>query len=1148
MGVARPTVGKRAAAACIVAAVCCAAVVVLTSEQGGLTEAVLSAPDSSEWADFEASTRPDELAADSGVPSAPAELLEEAPPLEESPEDFVEPPKLHLQIGSPSEQAPEESELQEQAALQAGLHVEEVEAQDAASRGPSPKEIQAELKAWLDGEESSDDAELLEEKQTGAVPAGGMIKAIVSLKAYSMAAKDKLSSAAMADFKGDLRSGLIDFIMGFGEDSGKELITEYARVIGDLKAAHPENPGIGGYLVDAINANILEGNSIVKIIENEGQEHLKNYHILDHEKLGLMEMPGYLMKLAVSNDVFQANQMKLHVGNGGDAIKMYEKSSKTSIYNSFLAKLSARYQSQQISEMNYAEVGGKYAIERALEDGFKANVTARLLPGPLPSAGQKGAEKIRGMRAFKMPTLEQMAQEAMEEAKKYLAVVAKQNLDARAVAEAIMAELEGVTIRITTSHRHFAESHQSPSVRIVGTKGEVKGTIDALPLNGEKLTQRFDSKNGPIGVAQFAVLESDAKAANPWLCTKFEVQVGHGNAWVTMAPNGKTSLTDGWWLDGTNSTKGPFFGLMRQDKVMLMPTEQQLAYTKLTTGHAPFCPSLPDQEVPREVGGAACFAGDKDQLQEACGKVTRCQGFTYTTGKSKGGKGCLKYRCHSKDTDNDVGAHAEQGVDYYTRQSIQYAAESPTAHCPTECGLNATTFYGRVVCKTITTGDEVSLEQCAFHQPALVKPERPSLSCGATPVCVEYKKSKPKLNKLAPTCTGKVSLFQHGDFSGWKADYKKGSYPFAQFIAAGAKNDDMSSIKVPVGCQATVYQHGDRSGWAATYPAGSYNFNAFLAKGAKNDDASAVDVIDAPLSLRHKPTAMSSTGYGGESSRAVDGNTDGTYGHNSCTHTGKSGDEWWRVDLEYEYEITNVQIFNRVDCCSDRLNGVTVAVSEDDNKAHRKVCAVQGQPPPPAPPPSPAPPPAFQCSGWPTKVGTPQAKCENGNSLKNGFEYKYNAGRSGSKPGACGIGGCWCCKRKVTTPVGSVFLEESAKRIGLPTKRAPAAGVSALAMVQDTQFSMAPTVNNMACNRRGRYLWISQPSKHHLTLCEVKVEAKPALGACSSSCGMAAQTFPGRVWCEETASGKVVPDGKCAYWNMTKPEEPFLYCEATPSC
>merc|ERR1719399_2080996 len=79
---------------------------------------------------------------------------------------------------------------------------------------------------------------------------------------------------------------------------------------------------------------------------------------------------------------------------------------------------------------------------------------------------------------------------------------------------------------------------------------------------------------------------------------------------------------------------------------------------------------------------------------------------------------------------------------------------------------------------------------------------------------------------------------------------------------------------------------------------------------------------------RGKPTSQSSTGYGGGASRAVDGNTSGNWGHSSCTHTNKNSNEWWKVELGAQYSIDKVVVWNRSDCCADRLNHAKVMVDD----------------------------------------------------------------------------------------------------------------------------------------------------------------------------------------------------------------------------
>ena len=78
---------------------------------------------------------------------------------------------------------------------------------------------------------------------------------------------------------------------------------------------------------------------------------------------------------------------------------------------------------------------------------------------------------------------------------------------------------------------------------------------------------------------------------------------------------------------------------------------------------------------------------------------------------------------------------------------------------------------------------------------------------------------------------------------------------------------------------------------------------------------------------RGKSTLQSSTGWGGSSSRAVDGNVSGYYGYNSVTHTNLQSNPWWRVNLQAVYKIDSISIYNRQDsCCSNRLSNFKVDV------------------------------------------------------------------------------------------------------------------------------------------------------------------------------------------------------------------------------
>lgn len=76
-------------------------------------------------------------------------------------------------------------------------------------------------------------------------------------------------------------------------------------------------------------------------------------------------------------------------------------------------------------------------------------------------------------------------------------------------------------------------------------------------------------------------------------------------------------------------------------------------------------------------------------------------------------------------------------------------------------------------------------------------------------------------------------------------------------------------------------------------------------------------------------TSQSSTANGAPSSRACDGNRDGNFNNGSVTHTNSEANAWWEVDLGRIYVLQQLKIFNRTDCCGDRLSNFYVFISDD---------------------------------------------------------------------------------------------------------------------------------------------------------------------------------------------------------------------------
>jgi hypothetical protein len=87
------------------------------------------------------------------------------------------------------------------------------------------------------------------------------------------------------------------------------------------------------------------------------------------------------------------------------------------------------------------------------------------------------------------------------------------------------------------------------------------------------------------------------------------------------------------------------------------------------------------------------------------------------------------------------------------------------------------------------------------------------------------------------------------------------------------------------------------------------------------------------------PSYQSSDPFGAPASRANDGNTDGNFWDGSVSHTDfglvTSEADWpgqyWYVDLGSERTVDAVNLFNRTDCCSERLSHYNV-LAYDSNQ------------------------------------------------------------------------------------------------------------------------------------------------------------------------------------------------------------------------
>lgn len=412
----------------------------------------------------------------------------------------------------------------------------------------------SETTAWVEAEETGE--------------GNGVIKAIVDLKAYCVAAKAQIDDK----FSGKLKSGAMEFCEAFGANSGKELITEFAQTVGDIQAKHAVSPGIAMYLVQNMNEAVLRGESAITM-GTKGSE--KNKVFLNPAAFGLQARPSYFKKMGVPMSKWVYQKSALHEGDSGRAIKAMTKSRTNNVYEGIYAKLTAKYMAMQQAEDLLVERGAKVSISASYDQGQMHGKGSQLIMHPLPSAGSAGAAVVRSKRVFKMPSSEEISKEAMTSAKKYMQALVKtySKMSTKAMAKKIEAMELGTTVKVSTVNRMFADSNQSPSIKIYGTLGSIEGKLDYLPLNGVSSTQTFNAVSGPSSVGQIQKIEltADKKVVNPWLCNGLKAQVGHGNMWIKFAPKDKKKKTmGGFWLGGDKDDV--LYGLEHKKTWTLYPT------------------------------------------------------------------------------------------------------------------------------------------------------------------------------------------------------------------------------------------------------------------------------------------------------------------------------------------------------------------------------------------------------------------------------------------------------------------------------------------------------------------------------------------------------------------------------------------------
>ncbi len=130
-----------------------------------------------------------------------------------------------------------------------------------------------------------------------------------------------------------------------------------------------------------------------------------------------------------------------------------------------------------------------------------------------------------------------------------------------------------------------------------------------------------------------------------------------------------------------------------------------------------------------------------------------------------------------------------------------------------------------------------------------------------------------------------------------------------------------ANSKLPAHAARNIYTTVDVSG---TPTAKTFTDANVTIGGSGSTTTTTVDLVTTGTATQI------STGFGGNASRAIDGNTSGNYGNNSVTHTlGATNYDWWQVDLGADHDLNRIDVYDRTNgCCDTRLSNVIMMVAD----------------------------------------------------------------------------------------------------------------------------------------------------------------------------------------------------------------------------
>ena len=150
-----------------------------------------------------------------------------------------------------------------------------------------------------------------------------------------------------------------------------------------------------------------------------------------------------------------------------------------------------------------------------------------------------------------------------------------------------------------------------------------------------------------------------------------------------------------------------------------------------------------------------------------------------------------------------------------------------------------------------------------------------------------------------------------------------GSSTFEQWNLVIANGNPYSrDLKLVQSGSSKLSASGEKKRFTITVPATGVGIAAFGAGGTTTPPPT------QPLTniALRRPASQSSTLSVYRASLAVDGNTSGDFKQGSVTHTNCGTNDWWKVDLQGNFVISSIKVFNRTDFAPDRLKNYDVVI------------------------------------------------------------------------------------------------------------------------------------------------------------------------------------------------------------------------------